>query len=504
MLLLTVSAWTWLGELQMEVKPSSMEEKTPLYLPSEGGEKIPLYLITPSSRPYFLLKLIFHVLPLRRCFDVHWIIVHTVQDQRLFKAPLFRDVFHWITELSAFNENSVYGIHERNVGADHVAKHATHGFVYFLDDDNLLSMDLCHHDVHKNLDVDMMYYADQYTCAKLRLGTSEYPSRWRCGIKSTQVNCSDFSLVGVTDTGSWLTPVWLLQQEAHITWDVHQPIADGLYFTAMVKALLAHDGNDGRIQHLSMVKFLYNDLHCNQIKLWSYDQLLDSILTYRDLTSDMKLVRESVPIQEKMMDRSEVTFHEFPHILHVLRSCISVSTAMYVEIGVWKGATSILMSRHPLLTNVIGIDGFFYDRQRNEAEVYRKALQGNGTIHWMKKSSTEALPDLLLQLNGTEIDILFIDGNHRMRGVQADFALYAPLVVTGGFIVFDDFTETSFSSGVREAIMHMILNGDINLERYEIIPVQNVMGAGATYIDDNFFYDWQAVMSNEFVLRKLI
>ena len=48
------------------------------------------------------------------------------------------------------------------------------------------------------------------------------------------------------------------------------------------------------------------------------------------------------------------------------------------------------------------------------------------------------------------------------------------------------------------------MNGDINLERYEIIPVQNVMGARATYIDDNFFYDWQAVMSNEFVLRKLI
>ena len=39
MLLLTVSAWTWLGELQMEVKPSSMEEKNPLYLPSEGGGK---------------------------------------------------------------------------------------------------------------------------------------------------------------------------------------------------------------------------------------------------------------------------------------------------------------------------------------------------------------------------------------------------------------------------------------------------------------------------------
>jgi hypothetical protein len=30
------------------------------------------------------------------------------------------------------------------------------------------------------------------------------------------------------------------------------------------------------------------------------------------------------------------------------------------------------------------------------------------------------------------------------------------------------------------------------------------MGAGPAFVEDNFFYDWQGVMSNEFVLRKLI
>ncbi len=485
----------------LPVKPASTK-------PLQAGlekEKTSLYLITPSSRPHLLLKSIFHVLPLHQCFDVHWIIVHTVQDQRVFKAPLFRDVFHWITELSTFNEESISGNHERNVGLSHVVERASHGLVYFLDDDNVLSMDLCQQDVQNELDIEKMYYADQIQCSSPRLETSNYPSRWTCA-SSTQVNCSDFSLLLATDTGSWLTPVWLLKQEQKITWDLHRYDADGIYFTAMVKALLAHDGNDVRIQRLPMVKFMYNELRCTNkpSSSWSDDQLHDSLFRYRNLTREMELVRETLPIQEKM-DRSEVTFHEYPHILHVLRSCISASHAIYVEIGVWKGATSIFMSRHPLLTDIIGIDGFFFDGQRNEAEGYRKALQGNGTIHWLKNYSTKALPDLQLQLNGKEIDILFIDGDHSTQGVKDDFALYAPLVAVGGFVVFDDFTDTSMSSGVREAVMNMIRDGEISLERYEIIgSVENVMGAGPAFVEDNFFYDWQGVMSNEFVLRKLI
>lgn len=92
-----------------------------------------------------------------------------------------------------------------------------------------------------------------------------------------------------------------------------------------------------------------------------------------------------------------------------------------------------------------------------------------------------------------------------MQGVKDDFALYTPLVAVGVFFVFDDFTDTSMSSGVREAVMNMIRDGDISLERYEIIgSVKNVMGAGPAFVEDNFFYDWQGVMSNEFVLRKLI
>jgi len=150
--------------IHIKVKPASTE---PLQVGLEK-EKTPLYLITPSSRPYLLLKSIFHVLPLHQCFDVHWIIVHTVQDQRVFKAPLFRDVFHWITELSTFNEESISGNHERNVGLSHVVERASHGLVYFLDDDNVLSMDLCQQDVQNELDIEKMYYADQIQCSSPR------------------------------------------------------------------------------------------------------------------------------------------------------------------------------------------------------------------------------------------------------------------------------------------------------------------------------------------------
>ena len=100
--------------------PSSMI-KVPTLEPDQvlGSAKIPLHLITPSNRPYLLLKSVFHILPLHQCFDVHWVIVHMVQDKRLFKTPLFRDVFGWITELSTFNEHSISGNHECNVGIDH-------------------------------------------------------------------------------------------------------------------------------------------------------------------------------------------------------------------------------------------------------------------------------------------------------------------------------------------------------------------------------------------------
>jgi len=37
-----------------------------------------------------------------------------------------------------------------------------------------------------------------------------------------------------------------------------------------------------------------------------------------------------------------------------------------------------------------------------------------------------------------EVDLLFIDGDHSLRGVQQDFEWYSPMVAVGGFVGFHD------------------------------------------------------------------
>jgi len=45
---------------------------------------------------------------------------------------------------------------------------------------------------------------------------------------------------------------------------------------------------------------------------------------------------------------------------------------------------------------------------------------------------------LLVELAGEPIDMLFIDGDHTYEGVKADYELYSPLVRPGGIIGFHD------------------------------------------------------------------
>jgi predicted O-methyltransferase YrrM len=42
-----------------------------------------------------------------------------------------------------------------------------------------------------------------------------------------------------------------------------------------------------------------------------------------------------------------------------------------------------------------------------------------------------------------EIDLLFIDGDHREEGVRADFRKWAPLAPAGGHVLFHDAVEAS-------------------------------------------------------------
>jgi cephalosporin hydroxylase len=57
-------------------------------------------------------------------------------------------------------------------------------------------------------------------------------------------------------------------------------------------------------------------------------------------------------------------------------------------------------------------------------------------------SHDPATRDLLVKvLDGTELDVLFIDADHSYRGVKADYEMYGPLVRPGGLVVFHDICD---------------------------------------------------------------
>lgn len=65
-----------------------------------------------------------------------------------------------------------------------------------------------------------------------------------------------------------------------------------------------------------------------------------------------------------------------------------------------------------------------------------------------------------------KIDLLFLDGDHSYNGVKTDFSNYSPLVESGGYIIFDDYSPghdgiIRFCDSIsKEEFRHM---GAINL-----------------------------------------
>jgi predicted O-methyltransferase YrrM len=185
------------------------------------------------------------------------------------------------------------------------------------------------------------------------------------------------------------------------------------------------------------------------------------------------------------------TFHHHFHILYDLRSSISKEVINYVEIGAYCGASSCLMLNHPQQVNVTSIDiGTFTPGGVNtiHQNVEKFKLNHNkfelivGDSH-----SSETLNTLKSKVS--EIDILYIDGEHSYSSVIQDFNDYKDLVVSGGYIVFDDYLDTNMQ--VKPAVDDIInlLNNE-----FEVIGcINNTFSARPS----DFIYN------NDFILKKL-
>jgi cephalosporin hydroxylase len=461
-----------------------------------------LVLVTPADDPANLPRSIYHIIPLRSCFDVRWVIVHNIK-KTVTIAPMFRDVFPWITELRAYHPASEQLSHQRNIGVEFalneiVAKYGDRGYFYFLSTDNTLP-DLCSVAAEIRSTSDVLFYREERQCGA-RVFTGSDEKVWSGDNALSQIACA-------AGEASFLIPLALLN-EVRPKWHLtqHQCGIDPTFFAALVNHAVATKGA-AAVQTWPQA-FHVNQLHVNLgcVKSpWTQATLNASLHEYKMLLHEMENAQERLN-RTLWMSVPWVSFHTYVHILSAIRSTLPADrTVQYLEVGIFKGATSAFMSRHPAPTNIIGVDYFAIHNQRTVANWMVSSVNGSNPISWISASSRslEAIEKVRSLLGGQLIDICFIDGDHTTRGAMADFFTFSALVARGGYIVFDDFMDTRASSGVREAVWLLTRFGVINTHEYEIFgTIPNVAGA-SHWFRGGEVYDWQgSLLHNEFIIRK--
>jgi len=193
-------------------------------------------------------------------------------------------------------------------------------------------------------------------------------------------------------------------------------------------------------------------------------------------------------ILEKMEGK---TFHHHYHVLYDLRDNIKKTTATYVEIGAYCGASASLMSSHSKLTNIISIDlGSPISPEIPKRNV-AKFKQDNNQYTYIQGSSYSKEVIAKIKEIAPVIDILFIDGDHSYQGVKADFEAYRELVAEGGYVIFDDYLDWEHSAHVKHAVDEYV--------QQELLPEFEIIGS---LPNSSNAHPKSLKFSNVFILKK--
>jgi len=199
----------------------------------------------------------------------------------------------------------------------------------------------------------------------------------------------------------------------------------------------------------------------------------------------------SLDLIEKISSEMEgQTFHHHYHILYdIIKTYPDDYYLNYVEIGCYAGGSACLVSQRKN-TNIISIDlGYPISPEIPKLNFNNFNSEKNNYVY-IQGDSTSNETLLNLKKNISEIDVLFIDGDHSYNGVKMDFEIYSPLVKNGGYIIFDDYNDFQFSPEVKKSVDDIVKN---NLD-YEIIgTLPNIFEARPKELTDG----------NCFIIKKL-
>ena len=199
-------------------------------------------------------------------------------------------------------------------------------------------------------------------------------------------------------------------------------------------------------------------------------------------------------------------FHEWTHILYGIRTILGAENKTYMEIGSYIGSSASLISRNPLVSNIICIDPCnlppsHYGGSKNQEETLLNNIKNNNiynyNIRLYKKYSNDITLLKHFKDTNTKVDILFIDGAHDYKSVISDWKNYNDFVNSGGYIIFDDYNDHKYSPEVKPAVDEIMKN--IDTSKYEII------GSPKNTLDDTsvgYNNTYGLKYSNEFIVYK--
>jgi predicted O-methyltransferase YrrM len=187
----------------------------------------------------------------------------------------------------------------------------------------------------------------------------------------------------------------------------------------------------------------------------------------RDGLSALRLLRRLGELKGSMTPEALVDFSlEYPAIRPLQMRSEFVEYARIVadqrpraalEIGTFRGGTLFVLTRlADLAATVISLDlpeSMFGKLFRwAQTPIFNRFTQNGQTLHVLRRDShrQKTLSTVSKLLNGQQLDLLFIDGDHRYSGVRADFEMYSPLVRRGGIVAFHDIAVKPTPDGVAQ------------------------------------------------------
>lgn len=143
--------------------------------------------------------------------------------------------------------------------------------------------------------------------------------------------------------------------------------------------------------------------------------------------------------------------------------------ATIVEIGSWQGKSTYCLSKGLRSGKVHAIDPFNADGGFDEGNtaLYLNKKGSSNLLEQFRKNMKEldVLQHIIIKEGYShqfhndfdKIDLLFIDGDHSIKGCKSDFELYSPKIARNGFLAFHDYYEDRDELGPTYVIKQLVL-----------------------------------------------